>query len=153
MKYKYLLFDADNTLFDFCKAERAAFLKLANFDSAFTAENYSLYHEINDKMWKMLEKGEITREKLKVERFAEFFRVTKGSRDEEKAVEISAKYSKYLAESNYLIDGAKELLSHISKDFPIYIITNGISAVQRGRFAKSEITQYITKLYISEWEA
>ena len=60
MKYKYLLFDADNTLFDFNTSEKRAFLALSVIDSkVFAVENYELYHKINDLMWKRLERREI----------------------------------------------------------------------------------------------
>ena len=51
MRYPILLFDADNTLFDFPAAERQAFQEVcreAGFP--FTEEGYALYHRCNGEL-------------------------------------------------------------------------------------------------------
>ena len=69
-KYKYLLFDADNTLFDFSQAEYNSFKNTcAAFGVSFSEELYKAYSAINDGLWKQLERGEIKLEFLKLERF------------------------------------------------------------------------------------
>ena len=72
MKYKVILFDADETLFDFKKAEKEAFKNtMIEFNIDYD-ENYhfSTYKEINTAIWKELEEGLITQAKLKTERYA-----------------------------------------------------------------------------------
>ena len=65
--YKYLLFDADNTLLDFDAAEKQALRETLNASPlGFSDEIHSRYHIINDNEWKKLERGETTREKLSV---------------------------------------------------------------------------------------
>ena len=57
-KYKYLLFDADNTLFDFSQAEYNSFKNTcAAFGVSFSEELYKAYSAINDGLWKQLERG------------------------------------------------------------------------------------------------
>ena len=75
MKYKLLLFDADETLFDFKKAERYAFLKtLEDFKINYDKEEcMKIYHDINSEIWKEFEQGTITSSELKVERFNRLF--------------------------------------------------------------------------------
>ena len=71
MKYEVILFDADETLFDFKKSEREAFRK-AMIDMGIKYDedyHFKIYHEINTKIWIEFEEGLITQEKLKVERF------------------------------------------------------------------------------------
>ena len=69
-RYRILLFDADNTLFDFTRAEENAFRRAAGEGGlVFTDELYRLYSAINDGLWKRLERREITLEFLKLERF------------------------------------------------------------------------------------
>lgn len=72
MKYEVILFDADDTLYDFKKSEREAFkntmLKFnINYD-----ENYHLniYQEINTILWKEFEQGFIIQENLKSVRYS-----------------------------------------------------------------------------------
>ena len=58
-KYKYLLFDADNTLLDFNASEKFALKKtLEDMGHQFSDEVHKNYHRINDELWKSLEKGE-----------------------------------------------------------------------------------------------
>ena len=48
MRYEYLLFDADDTLFDFPKASSRAFENMCRTHGIpYTPEIYRLYHEIN----------------------------------------------------------------------------------------------------------
>ena len=70
MQYTCLLFDADNTLLDFSAAEKKAFRETCQTAGILCSdEGYRQYSHINDGLWKKLERGEITAEKLKVERF------------------------------------------------------------------------------------
>ena len=69
-RYEYLLFDADNTLFDFSLAEYISFGETCRQGGiAYSEELYVTYSEINDGLWKRIEKKEITLEFLKTERF------------------------------------------------------------------------------------
>ena len=72
--YKYLLFDADNTLLDFDLAEACALEEtLSASPLGFTEEIHKRYHILNDIEWKKLERGETTREKLRIDRFANLY--------------------------------------------------------------------------------
>lgn len=62
---KYILFDVDDTLLDFGKAEAAAIRKtFERIGIPVTEELIRRYSEINAQQWARFEKGEITREKL-----------------------------------------------------------------------------------------
>lgn len=53
MAYQYLLFDADNTLFDFDQAERNAHLLLCRAHGlVFSEEGYQLYHRCNAELFR-----------------------------------------------------------------------------------------------------
>ena len=68
MKYAIILFDADETLFDFKKSERDAFKNTMFEFNIDYDENHHLkiYHDINAAIWKEFEEGLITQQKLKV---------------------------------------------------------------------------------------
>ena len=73
MKDIFLL-DVDDTLLDFAKGERAQIAStLAHFGIAPTPRMAQRFHEINDGLWKRLERGELTRERLLTLRFELFF--------------------------------------------------------------------------------
>ena len=70
MKYQWLLFDADGTLFDYDKAEASALAD--TFDQIgypFYSGYVSKYRRINGNLWQAFERGDITQTRLKLERF------------------------------------------------------------------------------------
>jgi putative hydrolase of the HAD superfamily len=148
-KYRYILFDADNTLFDFDRSEHEAlagtFLSLG---TELDESEHEVYHRINDALWKKLEKGEVTREELKIKRFAEF--LDHLGRDDVPPEKVAALYVEELSKQSFLIDGAPEVCEKLSASYPLYLITNGITAVQRRRFASSPIRVYFRDIFISE---
>lgn len=146
--YKIVLVDADETIFDFIKAEHTAFkMTINHFGEDCTDEDVKVYSEINLKHWKMLEKGTIDRETLKVSRFREWFDYMGFSLDPKAFNDM---YAPSLGKCGFLIDGADEFIKKLSSVCDVYIVTNGLIASQTGRFNETPIKPYIKKLYISE---
>ena len=149
MKYKVILFDADETLFDFKKSEREAFKNTMLECKVDYDENYhfSTYKEINTAIWKELEEGRITQEKLKTERFRRLINKLDMKFNEN---EFSNIYMKHLGDASFLFDGAIELIEDLSSKYILSIVTNGLTSVQEKRFKKSIITKYFKDIVISE---
>lgn len=148
MKYDTILFDADDTLLDFKRAEHDAL--------AITLESFSLptdktvtekYSEINDGYWKALERCEVTKEELKVRRFGDLCAFFGFDKD---PVTMARTYERKLSEMTYLLDGAESLCRELSDRYRIYIVTNGIKDVQMGRLGGSAINKYYLKAFVSE---
>lgn len=151
MKYKYLLFDADNTLFDFDFSEKQAFLSLNKlYRAAFGEDTYEVYHKINDSLWKMLERGEIEKPCLRLERFRKYLSSLGQTFDEDIITLLAKNFQLSLSHNSTLIDGVGETIRYLSQKYKIYIITNGISHVQTGRFNASVLKEYVERLFISE---
>lgn len=147
-KYKIVLVDADDTIFDFKKAEYSAFkMTLNSFGKDCTHAEVDLYSEINSKHWKELEKGNIDRETLKYRRFEEWFSLMNFNLDSKAFNKV---YTESLGDFGILIEGAEGFLRKLSTYCDIYIITNGLLTSQSRRFENSTIKQYIRKIYISE---
>ncbi len=148
--YSYLLLDADNTLLDFNRAEETAFY--AAFSALglhADAHTYARYHEINDELWRKLERKEVTRERLKILRFELLF-AEMGLEDHGRAEEIGRLYFDLLSEQRFVLDGAVEVCRVLSEKYPLYIITNGTDSAQRSRIGGSGLEPYIRKMYVSE---
>ena len=149
MKYKVILFDADETLFDFKSSEKESFKNtILEFGIDYDEDyHFGTYKEINTAIWKELEEGLITPKKLKIERFKRFLDKLDMNFDEN---EFAAAYMKHLGNSSILLDGAVELIQDISDKYVISIITNGITNVQQRRIKNSPIAEYFSDIFISE---
>ena len=114
MPYPYLLFDADNTLFDFDQAERNAHLLLCRAHGlAFSEEGYQLYHKCNADLWRDFDRGLCTKEYLLVERFRRYLAIT-GERADPEA--LNRDHLRALGEGAMLLPGAEELCRVLSRD-------------------------------------
>ncbi len=143
-----VLFDLDDTLFDFHKAEKIALTKtLVHFGIDPTEETLALYSTINAAHWKRLELGEISREEVKVGRYRELFETIGVECDPVKA---TAYYESMLAIGHYFIPGAPELLEELYRKYRLYIVSNGTAKVQEGRIGSSGIAKYMDGIFISQ---
>ena len=148
MPYPYLLFDADNTLFDFDQAERNAHLLLCRAHGlAFSEEGYQLYHKCNADLWRDFDRGLCTKEYLLVERFRRYLAIT-GERADPEA--LNRDHLRALGEGAMLLPGAEELCRVLSRDHRFYLLTNAVASAQKTRFANSAIAPYFQGVFISE---
>lgn len=148
MKYDVILFDADDTLYDYGLAESHALSHAFNhFGLPAGAQDYAAsYQEINHALWKDLEQGKISSAALRVERFNRLFAANQLELDPEA---FSETYLRYLGEGTFLIQGAVELCGALS-DFRLAIITNGIKEVQTSRIQGSPLKEVFEQVIISE---
>lgn len=148
MKYRFLLFDADDTLFDFRSAERNA-LELAMKDDGreYHGEYHEVYAAINAALWKQLELGTITKPELLQKRFRNFFDAIGISED---ASHIRECYQKNLEQQGIVLPGALELCQQLSQQFELYLITNGLERTQTKRLERSGLLPCLKKVFISE---
>jgi 2-haloacid dehalogenase len=148
MKYRWILFDADGTLFDYDRAEaKALSLTFAQFGWRFDAGHAATYRHINAQIWREFEQGRITQAKLRARRFELLFEAVGLQSDPQV---FSARYLHNLSQGVDLIDGAQEIVQALYGRVGLLIITNGLQDVQRPRFARSAIGHYFDDLVISE---
>ena len=146
--YPWLFFDADGTLFDYNRAEAAAFRKAFELLQLQFEEGYlDVYQKINRELWKALERHEITPAVLRVRRFEQLLGALQltGS-----AEDLNLAYVEQLGLCTDLIDGAYEVVETLSRISRIAIVTNGLESVQRSRLMRSTIRPFVTELIISE---
>lgn len=149
MKYKIALFDADGTLFDYDKAQKHAMLDTFDdfeipYDETF---HLKVFGKINHLIWKEFEKGNIQAEDINIVRFEQFV--------DDLGLDVNPKnfgdfYLHKLSEKQFLLDGAEKLLSSLCGRINISILTNGLQIVQRNRIGNSILSNYFSKLFISE---
>lgn len=145
---EFLFLDLDDTILDFCKAERNALGKtLTAFGVEPTDAVCIRYSQLNVLHWQMLERGEITREQVKEGRFRVLFR--------ELGMEVDAKectgvYESFLAVGHWFLPGAEETVKALAKDYRLFLASNGTAHVQAGRLASAKLYPYFEEVFISQ---
>lgn len=149
MNYDIILMDADDTLFDFEKAEEFAFRRaMQEFRLPYSEDHRQLYRKINQNLWEALERGETTQNDLKVDRFCQLFEQLGYMVD---CQGFNHHFLNALSDGYFTFDGAAELCKTLyEKGCKLYIATNGIGTTQRKRLAYSDICSYIADIFISE---
>lgn len=149
MTYRRFLFDLDDTLLDFKASERLSFKEamaaLGLTDKAELA--FPDYQRENLRLWLDFERGLVSKEYLKVERFRRTFGIHALDADPDAA---SRFYLDALPESVVLIDGALELCARLARVGEIGIITNGIEVVQTRRIARAGLGDHLAFVATSE---
>ena len=147
MKYDVILFDADGTLLDFHRSEYEAVSDVMLINGIEpTDENVRLYSKINDGLWKKLERGEIEKSVLLYHRFELLFDALGVCNDAKK---MANDYMNALATKGYMLDGAREMLESLDGKVRMYIVTNGVEFIQRGRYARTELDKFFDDVFIS----
>jgi len=150
MKYSWIIFDADGTLFDYDAAERSALTNtFLDFSIQISENTIREYRVINESLWGKFENGNIAINDLRTKRFSILF--------EHLGLHInpdsfSEKYLSHLSNGSQLFPNAESVVKILSKHFNLVILTNGIAKVQRSRLKASPIMQYFKNIIISEEE-
>ncbi len=147
--YRYLLFDADDTLFDFDQGSRNAFREaMAAQGLIANDEDYNRYAAINLALWKQFEKGEIEKEAILTKRFRDYTARYGVAAEPDR---LNEDYKAAISKQNILMPNALDVLTALKeRGYRLFIITNGDAAIQHKRLAKSPITPLIEKVFISE---
>ena len=150
MKYPYLLFDADDTLFDFPKASARAFtLMCQTHGIPDTPEVRQLYHDTNRELWDAFDRGEVSKEYVTLERYVRLLRAL-GLEDRDPA-QCNEDYLSALGEGVYPLPHAEDVCRElVHRGHKLYILTNAVASVQRSRLRGSVFADLITTAFISE---
>ncbi len=147
-RYSWLLFDADDTLFNYKKAEETALLNVfAHYQVPFQSSFHEIYTRINHHYWQQFEAGQINLVDLRVNRFRDLLSELKLPVE---PITFSKTYLEYLGRDSQLLPGVVDTLTTLAPYYHMAIITNGISTVQRSRLAGSPIQSLFDHIFISE---
>ena len=148
-KYTDLLFDVDQTLMDFHRAEHDAMAETLRF-FGFPSDDALIeqYSRVNDEHWKMLERGEIDRPTLLWKRFEVFGQRCGLSPMDPHAFQDT--YIELLSRKAYLLGNALEVCQALAPHYRMSVITNGNAKVQKRRFDPSPLAPLFAHRFISE---
>ena len=152
MKYKFLLFDADNTILDFDDAEENALKRaLTEHDYPFDNHVLEVYKRNNIFMWEQLEKGLADKDTVREKRFALTFDELGWKIDKIELYKITLQYEKYLEDGFATIPHAEEVLQKLQDEgHRLILVSNGFLSVQNARMRGSGLCRFFPTRYISE---
>ena len=146
--YEFLFLDLDDTILDFHKAERIAIGKtITQFGVEPTEEVLGLYHRINKAHWELLERGELTREQVLVNRFGALFAQLGVCVDAEKCARA---YETNLSIGHWFLPGAEEAVEYLSGRYRLFLASNGTAVVQKGRMTSANLYRFFEKVFVSQ---
>lgn len=147
---KVILWDVDGTLLDFKQAEYAAIKKCFEIFSLgeCTDEMIGRYSAINRKYWEKLERKEITKQEVLVNRFTDFFAAEHIQTD--CVEEFNKEYQLQLGETICFCDHSYELLKNLKGHVKQYAVTNGTKVAQDKKLRKSGLIDLLDGVFISE---
>lgn len=144
MKYEWILFDADETLFHF-DAFRGLELVFSHNDVSFTKQDFETYQTLNKSLWVKYQNGEITAEALKHQRF-DTWSLKLGLTAEE----LNKVFMTAMVQLCTPLDGAVNLIHALSGKAKLGIITNGFIELQEARLERTGLKNHFDLLVISE---
>ena len=147
---KMILWDIDGTLLDFKAAERVAIRKCFEIFGLgeCTDEMLTEYSAINLRYWKMLERQEITKEALLMDRFREFFGNHGIKCDDLRA--FNDEYQFRLGDTIVFHENGQEMLKMLKGRFVQCAVTNGTRAAQERKLKVSGLNEIFDYTFISE---
>lgn len=145
-----ILWDVDGTLLNFLASERAAMEAcFARFGlGELTEERLARYSQLNRTYWQRLERGELTKAQVLVDRFRAFFAgegLPPGL-----AEEFNALYQEKLGDTVCFQEGARELVERLRGRVRQYAATNGTRVAQERKLEKSGLNRLLDGVFISE---
>ena len=149
MKYPILLFDADDTLFDFPAASERAFDAMCRAnDIPNTPVNHMRYCGINDALWWRFARGEVTKEYLILERYVRWLKALGLDRDPAKC---NDDYIAALGQTVIPLPHAEAVCRELAaRGHRLFLITNAVAAVQRSRLKLCPFGEVFEAAFISE---
>ncbi len=145
---KTVLIDIDNTLLDFDRCAEASIRQgLSELGIPCPAGMFPVFRRVNDTLWREIEKGNLTRPGLRAIRwpwiFDRFDIDADGEAFEDRFVQL-------LWESHESVDGAEDLLRHLSARYALYAASNAPAGEQEHRLRLAGFDRYFQGLFISQ---
>ena len=148
MNLKVLFLDIDNTLLDFdAAAQQSMEESFQVFGLSFRPEMMSTFNEENDRIWKKIEKRELSIEDLKHVRWQAILPRLGLSADGEA---MEQEFKSRLHTSAVPVEGALKILPYLHEKYMLCAASNGPYHQQMNRLKKAGMIDYFTHCFVSE---
>ncbi|MDH2998971.1 dUMP phosphatase [Pasteurellaceae bacterium LFhippo2] len=144
MKYQWILFDADETLYSF-NSYFGLKAMLKNYSIDFTEQDYEAFQAVNKPLWVKYQNKEITAEELRAIRFRQL--------SEQTGQSAEALNQQLMHEMSYVsqpLNGVAEMLQTLHGRVKMAIVTNGFNALQEKRLTNTKTKEFFELVITSE---
>lgn len=154
-KYKVVFFDLDHTLWDYDRNSAETLRELYHSYNLYELGGVSLtnflhhFDKVNNSLWDQYNKGQISRDIIRAERFKRILKSMDIEAPEE-ALQMSKDYISLCPQKTNLLPHAHEVLAHLKLKYELYILTNGFNDVQKIKIKKSNLEHYFKGMITSE---
>lgn len=147
---KAVLWDIDGTLLNFLKSEKYGIKKCFELFGLgeCTDEMIERYSKINQKYWKRLELGEITKPQVLRGRFEEFFALENTGFD--RIDDFNGEYQIRLGDKVFFSDNGLETVEALRGRVKQYAVTNGTYIAQKRKLELSGLEKKLDGIFISD---
>lgn len=155
MKYKAVFFDLDHTLWDYEANSRETLTemfdqhKLGQKGVPDAAAFADVFRQTNDQLWYQFDRGMITSEKLRKDRFIMVLRAF-GIADADLAARLSDDYLDACPRRCNLMPHAIDTLQYLSGRYSLTVVTNGFEDVQRVKLTSGNLLNYFDHIITSQ---
>jgi 2-haloacid dehalogenase len=145
--YTTLLFDLDHTLLDTDASMRSAFAQtMTRFGGSSEDPYWNAFDRINRLLWNQVERGEISPNEVRTERFHQLVAETDLDAHPH---DMADDYLDGLGAHGDLYKGARSVLDNLVSSATLGLVTNGIGQAQRARIDRLGIDYYFASIVIS----
>lgn len=144
MKYQWILFDADETLFSF-NSYLGLHSMLKRYGIDFSPTDYEAFQAVNKPLWVAYQNKEITAEGLQRTRFEQLAKQTG-----QDPLALNLELMNEMATLSLPLENVVEMLDGLHGKVKMAIITNGFNALQQKRLEHTQTAHYFEFLTVSE---
>ncbi|WP_373767732.1 pyrimidine 5'-nucleotidase [Glaesserella sp.] len=144
MKYQWMLFDADETLYSF-NSYLGLSSMLKRYGIHFTEQDYEEFQAVNKPLWVAYQNKEISAEELKFTRFAKL-----SAQTGQCANVLNHQLMEEMALVSLPLIGVESMLNHLYGKVKMGIITNGFNALQQKRLVNTKTERFFDIVVTSE---
>lgn len=145
---KVVFIDVDNTLLDFDKCAELSIIKaFEDFALPFNHAVVDAFHEINEGLWKEIEKGTLSRAELFDVRWNRI--LSRLGIDFDGHV-LEKRFFSYLTSAAVPVDGAVEMVRYLAGKYTVCVTSNAGHNQQVTRLESAGMLKYIKHVFVSE---
>ncbi|KAE9536569.1 dUMP phosphatase [Ursidibacter arcticus] len=144
MKYQWILFDADETLFSF-NSFLGLKVMMERYGVPFNEQDYEQFQAVNKPLWVAYQNKEITAQDLQRIRFEKIAQQTG-----QEPLALNQELMAEMALLSQPLENVKEMLDSLFGKVKMAIITNGFHALQQKRLENTALNKYFDLVVVSE---